>query len=625
MFKSEEMQRIRAYGEKTHVGEIVEGLYEFGAIHVTQANQNCIKQYGKTLDTFKEISAALIAIRSVENTLGLKEAKEEMEMPLSNLLTECSKAGVYEFIKLGQQREKLESEQKELQNKLLEVKPFAVFKMEKEFQKVKSISFTLFETTANYSAIQQEFSKVQNTSVYFKEEKAMYCLVVFDVTKGEAIEKIIQKHAARIFQAPEIESLNFEIEAEKLNEKINAISQQLSEIKKEMQRIKEKNGEKIAALRKALEIESRKAQLPFDFGATNKLIAIEGWVPRKIANQLEEKLRKKVENVHVELLKTNELPPTKLVNPKPLNSFEELVKFFSLPKSTELDPTPLVAISFPLFFGMIVGDIGYGLVSLLLAMWIKSKFKDNFLQSLGTMLAVSAVSSIVFGVIFAEFFGFEHILGFEMHPLIHRIEAAGLETLMAFVILFGMIHLAVGYLLGSMQAFKHGSSKHGFGKLSWLLLEISLALYFAGTLEIPFLRFVQPAASVVTPQISGPLIALSIIGIFITEGITALFEIFGLISNVFSYLRIMALGVSGVIIALILNKIPESVSFATPVAAITSILLLALYVAGHLAGIALALFESMIQSMRLQYVEFFSKFFEGGGVPFIALNSKKKY
>ena len=84
----------------------------------------------------------------------------------------------------------------------------------------------------------------------------------------------------------------------------------------------------------------------------------------------------------------------------------------------------------------------------------------------------------------------------------------------------------------------------------------------------------------------------------------------------------MALGVAGVVIALILNKIPESVSFASPVAAITSILLLTLYVFGHLAGIALALFESMIQSMRLQYVEFFSKFFEGGGIQFNPLNSK---
>lgn len=620
MFKSEAMQRVRVYGEKTQLNSIVEALYQFGAIHVTPTKT--LKEHGEALETFKDISTALINVRTAEKILDIKNKPTELNASLQKLQQMYEEVQVAKILALNEERGKSTAEKTEVEKKLVEIAPFAAFGLEADTTAAKSIALTVFQTTSTTAGIKADFAKVQNCSTAVKATNgAVYCLVAYDKTQTESVAKLIAKHSVKTLAMPEIQSNSFQLEINALGNKLQKISGQISEADRKLGAIKAENNGKIASLRQALETESKKAQLPFHFGATVRLVAVEGWVPAENAASLERELAKTLTNCHVEFITTKELPPTKLKNPRPLNSFEELVKFFSLPKSTELDPTPLVAVSFPLFFGMIVGDIGYGLVALLLALLVKSKTKgDHFMQAFGTMLAVSAVSSIIFGFIFAEFFGFEHILGLvTLHPLIHRLEEHGLAILMALTILFGMIHLAIGYAIGAWQALKHGHAKHGYAKISWLLLEISLALFIAGNLKVPFLHFIEPIAEIITPTISGPAMLLAVIGIAVFEGATSLFEIPGLLSNIFSYLRIMALGVAGVVIALILNKIPESVSFTDAGSIVVSILLLVLYVAGHLAGIALALFESMIQSMRLQYVEFFSKFFEGGGLPYIPL------
>ncbi len=626
MFKSEQMQRVRVYGEKEKLKQLVESLYEFGAIHVTQAKHEFVQEYGEALDTFKDVSSALIAIRTAERVLNLTgEASDYSELNLKELLKECKEQQIDEVVQLNEAKEKIKTERANLEKRITDAEPFALFGLNKNFASVKSVSFTLFQTTSSLELLKKDF-EIENTSIAVKESKGIrYCLAGFERSKSELIAKAIPKHASKVIIIPEIESKNYKQEIEMLSEEVQTSEKMILEIDAKLEKIKKTSSANILGLKEALKIESKKAQLPFNFAKTVNLIAVEGWVQKKTVNTLENELNKKMKTVHVEFIETNELAPTKMKNPRPLNAFEEMVKFFSLPKSTEIDPTLLVAVSFPIFFGMIIGDIGHSLMALLLAFMIKAKMKSDFWQAAGGMLAISAISGIIFGFIFAEFFGFNHILGYKLTPIIHRMEGHGLEILMALVILLGMIHLAIGYVLGAYQSFKRHHAKHGAAKLSWLLLEISLAIYMAAVLKVGFLQFVKPIASVITPPISGPLIIVALLGIILTEGIIALFEIPGLLSNIFSYLRIMALGVSAAVIALILDKIPEAVSFADPVSIIGAFLLLVLYALGQTLAMALAVFESMIQSIRLQYVEFFSKFFEGGGNEFVALNPEKKY
>ncbi len=631
MFKSEAMQRIRVYSHKEKLNALVETLYEFGAIHVTQAKHSYLTEYGQALNSFKDISATLIALRSVEKILNLKSkpaARNDVIDPnLSELLKQVQKIDVQKIIELNNEREKQLQELESLQKQLEELAPFAEFDLDKNFASLKSVGITLFQTSSSDGTIQSELKQDGMSASFRTIGKTKYCQLVFEKTKLENASKIITKHASKTISVPStISAKTFKEELQIVQANVAKVQRRITEITDTLKQTAERDGKEIVAIRASLEIESKKAQLPFNFGATANLVAVEAWIPKQSSDKIQNDLGKKVANSHVEFIETNELPPTKQNNPAGVASFEELVKFFSLPKATELDPTALVAVSFPLFFGMIVGDIGYGLVSLIGAIALKMKISkdDKMMQSIGTMLAASAISSMIFGYIFGEFFGFEHIFGYALHPLIHRAEEHGLALLMALSILFGMIHLAIGYLIGAWQAFAHHHAKHGYAKICWLGLEFSLALFIAGSMQITFLHFIEPAARIITPNITGPLILLSVIGIGVFEGPTALFEIPGLLSNIFSYLRIMALGVSGVIIALILNQITQSISFATPVAIITSLLLLVLFVLGHIGSIALALFESMIQSMRLQYVEFFSKFFEGGGFPFTPLNSKRR-
>ena len=629
-FKSTSMQRFRIYAPLATSTALVDALYSFGAIHITTAKSAVSKEKSTSLTSFAQVSNALVTIRAVERILGLNGASlNSTSVDLQILLNKFNSLNTQRILDLNKELIQLKTKSSEVKNKIDALIPFKSLKINPSgISSTKLVAYAYAELNTTIQTLEHDFTKanISHELHSIKNAKTEFALVAFDKRSEQTARLIVQKHAKKVLNIPVIESTSFAIEIHKLESALHEINYKIEEIQNTLTSFKEHNAHTIFEIRSGLEFESKKAQLPFNFAASKTVIAVEGWIPSKIASELENNLSEKLStSIYVELLHTTELAPTLLHNKAPADSFEELVKFFSLPKSSELDPSALVAISFPLFFGMIVGDIGYGLVSLLLAYYIYLKMGTNnqFMKALATMMATSAISSILFGFVFGEFFGFENIFGFELHPLIARLDPVGLNTLMSLSILFGMLHLSLGFILGVKAAIEHNHYKHAIGKLAWFTLMWSLVLTVISNIPISFFQLLSPAAHALPAIAWTALLAISIIAISITEGITSLFEIPGILSNIFSYLRIMALGVSGVIIAYILNLIPGALNFSNPVSIAISILLMIVYVIGQIGGIVLALFESMMQSMRLQYVEFFSKFFEGGGVAFKPLDENK--
>ncbi|MDD5317349.1 MAG: V-type ATPase 116kDa subunit family protein [Candidatus ainarchaeum sp.] len=309
--------------------------------------------------------------------------------------------------------------------------------------------------------------------------------------------------------------------------------------------------------------------------------------------------------------------PTMLRNPNALGPFEFMVEFISLPKGYEIDPTLLFALGFPIIYGMMLGDAGYGLVSFIIALLVSRKFKGTMLEPIGKVWALVALPTVIFGFIYNEYFGFKlsHIIGEHACGMIPTLFGFSLcegmprmenITLLLLATLFvGMAHLAIGFVLGALNKYREGETWHAAAKIAWIGVE------FAGVALVATIMFRALPDWVVAPS---ALVALAAVAVIIkVEGVLGLIEIPGLASNIFSYARILAVGIASVVVAELINELllpsPDK-------GVVAVIILIPVYIGLHLFNVVLGMFESLVQGARLNYVEFFSKFYEGGGSRF---------
>ncbi len=622
MLTLEEMQKVRVIAPKEEISRAVQLLYSFGAIQVQECR---VAPLDIALPDFQAISEMLIRLRAEEKQLGLKGKPKAGEI---NVEEARSRFDEFNFGELDQKRSQLqdlESQVQTLEERKRSLSPFLMLPVNPKKYLSDRISTAYFQLKGTESQARKALAKLPCEILIVNDEKKTFALVAFDKRLGEKLQAVIGRISAAVYDIPFVEG-TYAVEAREIGEQIIKARAEIEIIRHWLADYKKNNESGILALKRQLEISSLKSELPFKFGKTEHFSVVEGWIECKNLGDFEAGMAV-LENVHIETVKTSEVPPSKLSNPKLIAPFEFMVEFFSLPKSYELDPTLFIAITYPLFFGAIMGDIGYGILLLFAALAIKLKMRDDLPRRIGGMLALSAFSAIIFGIIYAEFFGLEHIFGIELHPLIHRVHHV--EEMINLAILVGVAHLALGLLIGAYTFAKHRHFKHAVAKLAWLLLEISMIASIIGLVDISLLEIFEPLKHLMPLTLALGGLLLSLILIAVLEAPTHLLEVPSLLANILSYLRIVALGLSGVIIAQIINLLP--VDFEGFFAMLTLqksfdigaflafIAFGSMLVIGHVVGLLLAIIESGVQSLRLHYVEFFSKFYEGGGLPFIPL------
>ncbi len=338
--------------------------------------------------------------------------------------------------------------------------------------------------------------------------------------------------------------------------------------------------------------------------STPHAFVLEGWVPATEVRGLTARLIEAVgPSVSVEELAAEHWTaetPVVLHNPRLFRPFELLVGMLPLPRYGSIDPTPFVAIFFPMFFGLMVGDIGYGMVLALVGLLLRRRSRPGTsLRAISEISLGCALFTCIFGVLFGEFFGSLGRLWFGMRPLVlDREEPRDIVSFLGLCIALGLVHVVLGLVLGVVSAF-HGHKRQAIGRgLSALML-----LLIAGALLAAF--------RVLPHQLLSPLVVALLVAfplLIIAEGLVAPVELLSTLGNVLSYARIMALGTASVMLALVANK------FAGAVGSVVVGVIFALLF--HLINFALALFSPTIQGLRLQYVEFFGRFYSPGGVQY---------
>ena len=345
-------------------------------------------------------------------------------------------------------------------------------------------------------------------------------------------------------------------------------------------------------------------------GVTDRAFAVVGWVPRPHVARFHEALAA----LSMGPLAIEELPHDERAHSTPVlmkerrvaRPFGLLTRFLDNPRAASLDPTGLMALFLPLMFGVMVGDVVYGTALLLVGLWARRKFGriSPGIADLCSVLVFGAVWAIIFGFLFGEALGNlgKNLFG-DFSLWFYRGDANALQPLLLFALAIGAAHVLLGVVLGMWQSWRDRAHRH-------LLDRVGTFAFLCGMLGLAGF-----AAGALPPGFMSPAIALTVVGLVLVMSLhgtlglmMAPLELLGAIGNILSYLRLAAVGLASVYLAIVANEL-----------ATVGPLWLGIIVATffHVLNLALAGFSPMIQALRLHYVEFFSKFFIGGGQAFI--------
>jgi len=335
-------------------------------------------------------------------------------------------------------------------------------------------------------------------------------------------------------------------------------------------------------------------------GETQHAFVVTGWLPSTRVPSLEADLVRAFEG-RIALVAYPPQPgeegdvPVVLENPPALRPFERLLALVPPPTYGSLDPTPYLAIFFPLLFGLMLGDAGFGALGIAVALVARLRgWGGPAGRDLSAIALACSASSLLFGILFGEVFGnLGTSLGF--HPLLLDRRRAVLAFL-ALSMGVGIVHVGLGTALGATHSLRHRHLREGVERLGRLLL-----LLGAAPAALALVGVIPRAVLAPSLAVGGAGVVLAVTG----GGPMALLEVVLSLGNVLSYARLMALGLASVLLAEVANHMASAVR---PVAVGVALALLL-----HAVNFTLGLVSPLIASLRLHYVEFFEKFYEGGG------------
>lgn len=348
---------------------------------------------------------------------------------------------------------------------------------------------------------------------------------------------------------------------------------------------------------------------------TDEAIYIEGWVRSDRIERLEESIKRATEIYDLELTDPvdGEMPPTVTKNNRFTAPFETITDMFSKPRPYELDPNPFMAPWFWLIFGIMMGDAGYGLLIFLATFaFLKIKKPKGGARKLITVFMFSSITTMFWGILFGSYFGAT------WNPILFTPMDKPMEMLFLTLGL-GAAHVITGILAKAYDNIRQKQYVDAIcDQFSWVFILLGIGL------------LVVPALSTVGMIVAGIGVVLIVIfggrkskNIFgkIGGGVGSLYGITGYLSDILSYSRILALGLATGVIGMVMNMLAGMIQGNI----IGFILSLFIYVIGHIFNIAMGMLSAYVHDSRLQYIEFFNKFYEGGGYEFKPLSIELKY
>ena len=465
----------------------------------------------------------------------------------------------------------------------------------------------LEELKRELDQITQSQCEIVSTDV---DEDTTAVIVVFARRFSEGVHKFLAMENVNQVRLPsEFNDMPFDVAYEELKARREQLPELLDAVKAELAEMSATWYMKLSTIKDVLVDKIDAITAIPKFGQTEYAFVITGWLP---VSGVREFRRAIVENFGTDVI-VNQIEideheydevPVSMKNPKWAEpaSFAMSYLMGGKPKYGTIDPSIIWAISYPLIFGMIVGDIGYGLVMLAIILWLRFKFRDKPAVQIATgLLGPAATGAILFGFFYGEFFGavfweagwirtFE-LFGFTLPYNREHI----VEPFMIMALGLGVIQILFGLVLGVVNAVRTKHMKHAFvkGGLAGFILGAVILL-----IAMALLR-----SNPVVQIIGAIMMVVGILAVLRWGGIMGFIETLESVSHIASYIRIMAVGLSDAIFATAINQMAANDKIPTVVA----IVLLLLFHGLHLI---LAIFTPTIHALRLNFLEFGGKYYE---------------
>ena len=418
----------------------------------------------------------------------------------------------------------------------------------------------------------------------------------------------------------------------RLKEEQKALKAQLDALDREMAEL----GGNVRALKIYCDFvgyEAEKAALNEKLRGTERTFLLEAFVPE----DAEELVRRELSSagaVYVEFSEPaeDEELPTLCRNNAVVTDFESLTNTYSVPNAREMDPNTIMSVFYSVFMGFIMADIGYGLLMMLGGGWLKYKNRGRKggIGALAGVFAIGGIFAVIWGFLFNSLFG----ITLPYDPVLPNAQSdmwtfvgIKLPAVLVIAMLLGIVQLLAGYICKAVQCWRRGEVWDGIlDGVVWAVFSLGAGLAIAGLVEeweISILATVGGITAGVTLVIA--MIAAGRREKFLgklSKGFGTLYGIINYMSDILSYARLYGLMLSGAVIAQIVSQYAVGFITGGGVLAVLGVLLM---LVGHVFNLAIGLLGAYIHDARLQYVEFYGRFYEGEGELFVPLGSKHEH
>ena len=652
MLKAKPMSRLFIAASKDQLEPVIQELYRRNLFHIDDFVDQTREGYegfriGMPLADASAASSDLLKIRSVESTYLVKPEetgpeKKQKTADIRALIERDLPVIEKEAEEITERKSMLETEEKELEQKIDLLKPFVQVPVDMDLLRGYQ-SLSVYAGYTNRDVIPD----VPHECYYSPSKTGNFIVLIVQSAQRAVAERALSDAMFQMVQIPE-ETGSAGTAIERYNARIGELKKELAGIAAKMEECRKKHADFLLACDELITTDVEKAEAPLRFATTDQAFVAEGFVPsaeiKGLIDAINTATGGKSYVVELPVDREHDIVPVEYDNPSFCDPTQLIIDTYSRPKYTEIDPTLVVAFIFPIFFGLMLGDVGYGLILLVLSLVMRRFFKSGDGARLVKTLMIFSFSTIFFGLLYSEVIGFklfwEPII-FSRHMNIggEGGPGAAIPQLLVTSIWIGVLYITLGRIFGIINHARndHGShrTKTILGNLGWILVMwgilITIWAYFTIPLMIDLTRQ-TPVVAGFTPGAIGGLLMIIVGVIFIAqENVLDIFEVPTIISHTLSFTRLVAVGLSSVAIAMVVNYIsigliiePQLKSI-TAVGAVIIALGVLIFIVGHIGNAALGLIDGALQSLRLNYVEFFTKFYKGGGKKYNPFGMKRKF
>ncbi len=633
------MNKVEVIGRREDFKKVVDLIYDMGVLHIEELS-DVIKNPELGFSEIELDEAQSEEKGQLEALLGKLKQLELLLPPPEEKEPHVSEEKAFDVKRLSDEwMPKLEEvlaeveghvkERNEIQEKLT-----VISKYEEVFE-VFTPLLEGFETVEDHAVVGLTLEKKYETAVMpvlraelEKITGGQFHLVLKEVSKDVSalvllFHKDYLKEVGSLLNTTDIHEIKMpsDLADRPFNEALNTLNEmkaelpeKLKQLEVKIQSIAERWQPVVSGLLRQVEDQLNIFKVFLNFAQTRYTFMLRGWIPTRDISTLKKRLDQEVgEVIALNVLEIGENEreqiPVCVVHSPLVRPFEKLMSIFPLPKYNAIDPTTLLAVGFPIFFGMMLGDIAYGLLFLGVAIYLKYRYRTKaIVQDAMYILILCSISSIIFGVLYGELFGDfgEHYLG--LRPL-WRERLKAMVPLLYLSVGIGVFHVFLGLILGVVESFRVRSRKHGIARGA------TIATICAIFILISYLGKLLPKEFFTTGVV---LLLVAIPLLVYAEGFVGVLEIISVIGNILSYARLMAIGLSSAIIAMVANFFGGALGNLVVAAIIVSLL--------HALNLVLGIYSPTIQGLRLHYVEFFKQFFRYGGrryAPFARVGAER--